>query len=155
MQFGQIMASPNKSTRIKTLHILIMLYTGCSRNKAVSFFHGAPKIFQKVTFRQELWVNSGKSKTKIRTLYILEKLYTGCSKYEAITVCIVEHLKFKRKMAFADALQINRSKLRQKNYNKDTKQFEIARLLHKRSKETASFAERLKFHEKVLHKRVG
>ena len=55
-------------------------------------------------------------------------------------------------MAFADALQINRSKLRQKNYNKDTKRFEIARVLHKRSNETASFAERLmkKFYTSTL-----
>ena len=36
MEFGSILANQNKKTRMNTLYILKMLYTGCSTKEAIS-----------------------------------------------------------------------------------------------------------------------
>ena len=67
------------------------------------------------------------------------------------TASFVEHLKFQKKLTFADALCIVCVQLNKKNLNQDAIHFKSAtyRELHQRSNKTTSFAERLKFHEQM------
>ena len=68
-----------------------------------------------------------------------------------ITASFAEHLKFQEKSTFTHALWLNSGKLEQKNQIQGTTHFEIAKykVLRERSSNTNSFAEHLKFQEKV------
>ena len=62
------------------------------------------------------------------------------------TASLAEDLKLQEKMTFADVFWICYSQFKEKHWNQDTVQFEIAtyEVLHERSNKTASFAEHLK-----------
>ena len=49
------MANHNKTTRIRTLYTLKMLYTGCSTKEEL-------KVQEEITFKDAFWVKSGKWK---------------------------------------------------------------------------------------------
>ena len=89
MHFGLIVTNQNKKkTRIKTLCILNLLTTGCSRNEAVSLLLSrSTKNFKKnwlLHMHFGLTVANSNGKYRIRTLYFLKLLCTGCSRKNPI-----------------------------------------------------------------------
>ena len=90
----------------------------------------------------------------MKTLYILTLLHTAYSvlhERSNKTGSFAEHLKLQEKMTFRHILWVNTEKSKENNRNQDTLHFEITtyRVLHERINKTASFAEHLKFQDKL------
>ena len=73
------MTNHDRETRIRTLYIYKLLYTGCSTKKSnnTGSFTEHLKFFKKVTLTHAPWVNSGKWKpTKLKSEhYTIWKCY--------------------------------------------------------------------------------
>ena len=106
--FWGIVANQNKKTRIKTLYILKLLYTGCSTKKAMSLLllRSTENVKNKWLLQKHFgWVVVNQNrKNRIKRLYILKLLYTGCSTKEVISLAsFEEHLTFQEKMTLTEA----------------------------------------------------
>ena len=88
MHLGLIVVNWNQKTRIRTLSILKLLYTGCSTKDAISLLPSwSTRNFEnKCLFYAHFgsMLTNQKKTTRIRTLYILKLLHTGCSSKGAI-----------------------------------------------------------------------
>ena len=94
-QFAWIVVKENKKTRVRTLNIWKLLYTGCSTKEVISLV--LSQIMK--NFKNEwplyihLWFLANRRKSKLKkyitkTVYILKLLHTGCSTKEVISLLL-------------------------------------------------------------------
>ena len=92
------MTNHDRETRIRTLYIYKLLYTGCSTKKSnnTGSFAEHLKFFKKVTLTHAPWVNSGKWKQKNsnqNTIHFENAIYRVLHERSNITASLAEHLK--------------------------------------------------------------